>query len=160
MFYEINPMKKLILLISILLSCFFSVAQTELVPEIKNQKGFMKLDFLSLKMFETSIANEPNMELTGIHYNLLLNENFYTGVGIYGAVTGKRGGFFTLGINAGFKQKITNRLYIDTGFHFGGGGGASAPDGGGALDAWLEEGVDAEPGAEEGAAAPSCDLLD
>jgi hypothetical protein len=133
MFYEINPMKKLILLISILLSCFFSVAQTEPVPEIKNQKGFIKLDFLSLKMFETSIANEPNMELTGIHYNLLLNENFYTGVGIYGAVTGKRGGFFTLGINAGFKQKITNRLYIDTGFHFGGGGGASAPDGGGAF---------------------------
>jgi hypothetical protein len=131
--YKINPMKKSILLIFVLLSCFFSIAQTEAVPEIKNQKGFMKLDFLSLKMSETSIANEPNMGLTGIHYNILLNEKFYTGVGIYGAVTGKRGGFFTLGVNAGFKQKITNKLHIDTGFHFGGGGGAGAPDGGGAF---------------------------
>ncbi len=52
---------------------------------------------------------------------------------MYGTVSGIRGGFFTLGIDAGFKTKLTNQLFLDTGFHFGGGGGAGAPDGGGAF---------------------------
>lgn len=100
---------------------------------MKTQKGFIKVDFLSINMPETNIADEKNMGFSGIHYNLFLNEYFYTGIGIYGSVTGNRGGFFTLGINAGYKKYINEKLYIDTGFHFGGGGGAGAPDGGGAF---------------------------
>ena len=41
--------------------------------------------------------------------------------------------FFTLGVNAGIKKHFSKKFYIDTGFHFGGGGGAGAPDGGGAF---------------------------
>ncbi|WP_223267269.1 hypothetical protein [Polaribacter sp. IC073] len=126
-------MRHLFLLIIVMLSSNYSVAQTKKIPEKKTQKGFVKTDFLSINMPETQILNEPNMGFSGIHYNIYLNENFYTGVGIYGSVTGKRGGFFTLGINAGFKKYLNEKLYIDTGFHFGGGGGAGAPDGGGAF---------------------------
>ena len=37
-------------------------------------------------------------------------------------------------MNAGIqKLPYSNDFYIDTGFHFGGGGGAGAPDGGGAF---------------------------
>ena len=43
--------------------------------------------------------NDPNMGFTGIHYNLHLNDWFYSGLGIYGAVSGNKGGFFTLGLN-------------------------------------------------------------
>ncbi|WP_232734737.1 hypothetical protein [Polaribacter sp. ALD11] len=100
---------------------------------MKTQKGFIKIDFLSIEMPETNILNESNMGFSGIHYNLFLNESFYTGIGIYGSTSGQRGGFFTLGINAGFKKYLNKKLYIDTGFHFGGGGGAGAPDGGGAF---------------------------
>jgi len=74
---------------------------------------------------------EINMGLTGIHYNLLLNKFMYVGLGFYGSVNGQRGGLFTLGVNLGVKKNLTEKLFIDTGFHFGGGGGASAPDGGG-----------------------------
>ena len=126
-------MRKSLLLILLILCNCFSVAQTENVPEMKIQKGFIKVDFLSIDMPETNIVNEPSMGFSGIHYNLFFNEYFYTGVGIYGSVIGKRGGFFTLGINAGYKKYINDKLYIDTGFHFGGGGGAGAPDGGGAF---------------------------
>ena len=63
----------------------------------------------------------------------MLNNWAYAGVGIYGAVTGERGGFFTLGVNAGIKEYLGERFYFDSGFHFGGGGGAGAPDGGGAF---------------------------
>jgi hypothetical protein len=126
-------LKKSIPIILVLLYSYLSVAQTAHIPEMKTQKGFMKIDFLSIKMPEFKIINESNMDFTGIHYNLFLNKSFYTGVGFYGAVRGKRGGFFTLGINAGYKKYINDKFYIDTGFHFGGGGGNDAPDGGGAF---------------------------
>lgn len=110
-----------------------SVAQSEKIPKKKTQNGFVKVDFMSINMPEFNILNEPNMTFSGTHYNVLLNENFYTGFGIYGGLTGKRGGFFTLGVNAGYKKYFSKKLYTDIGFHFGGGGGAAAADGGGAF---------------------------
>ena len=126
-------MKKFIFLFTLFISHQILFSQTEEIPEKITQKGFAKIDFLSIDMPITNILNEPNMGFTGIHYNLLFNEIFYTGVGIYGSVTGSRGGFFTLGINAGIKKYFSDSFYLDTGFHFGGGGGAGAPDGGGAF---------------------------
>lgn len=73
------------------------------------------------------------MGLTGIHYNLDLKDGLYGGLGMYGAVRGERGGFFTLGANLGYKSYLNDELFLDTGVHFGGGGGAGAPDGGGAF---------------------------
>lgn len=126
-------MKKYLLLFVIAFLNQQLVAQNEIVPEKKTQKGFGKIDFLSIKMPETTILNEANMGFTGIHYNLMINHWAYAGVGIYGAVTGERGGFFTLGVNGGIKKYLGEDFYVDTGFHFGAGGGAGAPDGGGAF---------------------------
>jgi len=126
-------MKKTILCFCIALISFQIGAQTTNIPSKKTQKAFAKLDFLSIDMPVTSIPNEQNMGFTGVHYNLFLNNWAYAGLGIYGAVSGERGGFFTLGVNAGFKHYFYNNFYTDIGFHFGGGGGAGAPDGGGAF---------------------------
>ncbi|WP_408046975.1 hypothetical protein [Tenacibaculum crassostreae] len=111
------------------MSVHFFYAQTNLIPERKTQEGFGQIDFLSIKMPD----GEQNMDYTGLHYNLKLNNWSYAGIGLYGAVGGIRGGFFTLGVNAGIQQKITDKLFIDAGIHFGGGGGKSAKDGGGAF---------------------------
>lgn len=133
-------MKKLLLLTILAISFLSnSIAQNNKIPEKKEQKGFIKLDFMSIDMPEifnettNTFSDEPNMLFSGIHYNLDLGKNFYSGIGIYGALTGKRGGFFTLGVNAGYKKYFSNKLYTDIGFHFGGGGGAAAKDGGGAF---------------------------
>lgn len=121
-------MKKIILAFTTLFFLTqFLVSQEKEVPKMKFQKGFAKMDFLSINMPQ----NEVDMGFTGIHYNIFLNDYAYAGLGIYGAVSGIRGGFFTLGINAGIKKFITDNLYTDFGFHYGGGGGKSAPDGGG-----------------------------
>jgi hypothetical protein len=126
-------MKKIVLII-FLLSLNLGYSQENSSPKKRTQKGFGSLDFISVKMPNDQFNNpEDNMGLTGVHYNLWLNKSFYTGLGFYGSVTGKRGGLFTLGVNAGIKTDLTNNLFLDTGFHFGGGGGASAPDGGGAF---------------------------
>ncbi|QTE22615.1 hypothetical protein [Polaribacter cellanae] len=127
-------MKKYIPLLLLIVLCNQIInAQNDKVPNKITQKAFAKIDFLSINMPEAQILNEPNMGFTGIHYNLMLNDWAYAGLGIYGSVRGARGGFFTLGINAGIKKYFSKKLYVDTGFHFGGGGGAGALDGGGAF---------------------------
>ncbi|SEB50897.1 hypothetical protein SAMN04489761_1120 [Tenacibaculum sp. MAR_2009_124] len=108
-------------------ACFFYGQEQPINPKIQN--AFGQLDYLSIAMPE----NEVNMDFSGIHYNLKINDWSYAGVGIYGSIGGIRGGFFTLGVNAGIQKKLIDNFFIDTGIHFGGGGGASAPDGGGAF---------------------------
>lgn len=97
------------------------------IPKL-TQKSFFKMDFLSVNM-----VDDDNLGLAGIHYNFLLNDWSYVGLGMYGGVLGNKGGFFTLGIEAGIRKNITPNLFFDTGIHFGGGGGSGAPDGGGAF---------------------------
>lgn len=122
-------MKNLILFILLLNISFIFSQENEDIPAKKSQTGFGQLDFLSVKMPD---LEEDNMAITGLHYNLMINKFSYVGVGMYGAVSGERGGFFGLGVNAGIKQHITKDLFIDAGLQLGGGGGALTPDGGGA----------------------------
>ena len=125
-------MKKIFLLI-LLFVFTFSYGQKRTTPERKIQSSFIAADFLSIDMPTNDFGrDEEHMALSGIHYNLNF-DNFYTGLGMYGSVRGRRGGFFTLGVNVGYKSFLNDDLFLDTGFHFGGGGGAGAPDGGGAF---------------------------
>lgn len=125
-------MKKCLFIVIFMLG-YFSYAQGVKMPQKKEQQTFLAIDFLSVDMPKLDSGRvENNMGLTGIHLNGVF-DRFYFGLGMYGGVSGERGGFFTLGLNAGYKYFIHKKLFMDTGFHFGGGGGASAPDGGGAF---------------------------
>ncbi len=117
----------------ILISSLGFSQTTDVIPEKRIQKGFAMVDFLSVDMPTNSkIQNENHLGLIGKHFNLKFN-NFYTGLGIYGALRGDRGGFFTLGVNVGYKEFLSEKLFLDSSIHFGGGGGAGAPDGSGAF---------------------------
>ncbi|MDG2194036.1 MAG: hypothetical protein P8K77_04125 [Polaribacter sp.] len=128
-------MKKTLLLVLILCHSLALFAQeNNSIPRKQTQKGFLTIDYASVKMPTDKFADpENNMGLAGVHYNLWLNKSIYGGLGFYGSIHGKRGGLFTLGANLGIKKKLFEQLFLDTGFHIGGGGGASAPDGGGAF---------------------------
>jgi len=113
------------------LCLFFGVTLiAQEIPKKKNQKSFIQVDYLPIEMPVIMDRQEPNMGIVGTHYNINFG-NFYTGLGLYSAVSGERGGFFTLGANLGYKHNITNRLFIDSGVHLGAGGGDGTPDGGG-----------------------------
>ncbi|MFZ1613872.1 MAG: hypothetical protein WAT51_06850, partial [Holophaga sp.] len=58
------------------------------------------------------------------------------GLGGYGAITGVRGGFITLGVAGAWRPKLTERLSLDLGLFSGGGGAGRAAVGGG----WMLEG--------------------
>ncbi len=110
---------------------FFDLHSQEInnlsVPKL-TQKGFAEMSYLSVKM----PSDEENLSLVGINFNLHLNDWAYAGLGMYGAVGGERGGLFMLNVNTGIKTNLFSKIYLNTGLRFGGGGGANAPDGGGA----------------------------
>ncbi len=84
--------------------------------------------------YETvALSSTERLGLAGFHYLLDVSPRLYAGLGMYGAVAGKRGGFFTGGFEAGLKQPLVGPLSVDAGLFLGGGGGGSAPQGGGLM---------------------------
>lgn len=73
------------------------------------------------------------MGLGSLSINVQANDYLYYGLGLYGAFTGERGGFFVAGANLGIQYPIFSNLYLDMGAFAGGGGGGSAPQGGGMM---------------------------
>ncbi|MEA3522827.1 MAG: hypothetical protein U9R50_07610, partial [Campylobacterota bacterium] len=108
-----------------LLSLTFSLLLSE---QINIEKVSVRTSFENVK-----ISSDEDMGLMGLNYLLEPNDNFYYGVGLYGAVDGIRGGFFVGGFNLGLKYPIYSNLYLDAGAFIGGGGGGSAPQGGGLM---------------------------
>ena len=62
-----------------------------------------------------------------------LNTWLYGGITLYGAATGRRGGFFTGGYTLGLERKLTDNWILDAGGYVGAGGGGSAAQGGGLM---------------------------
>ena len=72
-----------------------------------------------------------NMGLYGMGAYDRLNPWLYGGITLYGAASGRRGGFFTGGYTLGVERELTDSLILDAGGYIGAGGGGSAAQGGG-----------------------------
>ena len=62
-----------------------------------------------------------------------LNPWLYGGINLYGAATGRRGGFFTGGYTLGVERQLFDNLIFDAGGYVGAGGGGAAEQGGGLM---------------------------
>ena len=62
-----------------------------------------------------------------------LNHWIYGGITLYGAASGRRGGFFTGGYTLGLESQLTDNWILDAGGYVGAGGGGSAAQGGGLM---------------------------
>ena len=62
-----------------------------------------------------------------------LNPWLYGGITLYGAISGRRGGFFTGGYTLGVESQLFNNLIFDAGGYLGAGGGGAAAQGGGLM---------------------------
>jgi len=82
---------------------------------------------------KVTISENENMDLVGLNMLFDINENYYAGINLYGAVAGVRGGFFTLGINGGFQYELMDKMKVKSGLFVGAGGGGAAPQGGGLM---------------------------
>ena len=91
------------------------------------QKGHYTLSYDDL-----TLPGDEKLGLLGTSY-LYNFDSAYLGLGVYSAVSGQRGGFFTGGVEVGYRYNLTHNLSLDVGVFAGGGGGGSAPQGGGLM---------------------------
>lgn len=88
---------------------------------------------LRLNLERTKLPGDEAMGLVGTTYLLELAPGFWAGPAAYGAITGQRGGMFTVGAEASWQRPITGPWAVELGFYAGGGGGGNAPVGGGLM---------------------------
>jgi len=91
------------------------------------QKGHYSITYDSMHL-----PSNEQLGLLGTNYFYDFG-NAYVGIGIYSAVSGHRGGFFTGGVEAGYTYPLSRYIALDVGFFAGGGGGGAAPQGGGLM---------------------------
>ncbi len=71
--------------------------------------------------------------MVGAGYLIQAAPGFYLGPAAYGAITGNRGGFFTMGGEVAWRRNLVSRLGMEAGVYGGGGGGGASPVGGGLM---------------------------
>ncbi len=80
-------------------------------------------------------SGQEHVGLLGASY--LVDVNAWPGLAIgpavYAAMTGHRGGFYTVGGEAAWRSRVLGPIGVELGFYAGGGGGAGAPQGGGLM---------------------------
>lgn len=98
--------------------------------EVANLPAAWRLNF---ELVDMPDHGERKMGFLGINYLIDLQNWLYAGVAGYGAVTGERGGLFTLGVETGMKLAIFPDIFVDGGIYAGGGGGKTSLVGGGLM---------------------------
>ena len=79
------------------------------------------------------LPGSERMGLAGLTELLNVGGEWWAGPGVYGAATGKRGGFFVPGVEGAWSHPFNDWLAVDAGVFAGGGGGGNAPVGGGLM---------------------------
>ena len=84
--------------------------------------------------YETvTLPGDEKMGLVGMSYLVQPTDGLCIGPAVYGAASGQRGGFFTIGAEGALCTRLYGPLNVVAGLYVGGGGGAAAPQGGGLM---------------------------
>ena len=81
--------------------------------------------------YENMNLSNAHMGIIGTTYLVEVGHGIYLGPAVYGAVTGKQGGFFTVGGELAWHYPLFQKLELQMGIYAGGGGG-----GGGETTLW------------------------
>lgn len=111
----------------LLLLLFPLILGSSIANDLKVRDGFYRLSYDTL-----TLPDNETLGLFGTGYFLNFDDS-YMGLGIYSAVDGQRGGFFTGGVELGHKFELGGGFALDGGLFVGGGGGGAAPQGGGLM---------------------------
>jgi len=112
----------------ILLLISYSINAAELpksLPILKNN--------LLFSIDRIDVVEGEKMGLLGGSYLFPIGAGFKTGLGVYGAVEGDRGGFFTGGLQLTWEKSLFSDYFFSVQAFGGGGGGGAAPQGGGLM---------------------------
>lgn len=114
------------------LLCFLaSTARAQ--PFVPSQASWADTQHLVISYDPLRLPKKEAMGLLGTAYLLPVAPNAYLGLGVYSAVAGRRGGFFTGGFEGALQGQIVDAWGWRAGYFIGGGGGGAAPQGGGLM---------------------------
>jgi len=82
---------------------------------------------------KVTLPGNESMGLVGTTYLVDIGRGFSAGPAAYGAISGHRGGLFTVGGELAWRHRLVGALDLDLGYYAGGGGGGAAPVGGGLM---------------------------
>jgi len=105
--------------------CFVSglaLAQTSPDGGWRELPAFARLGYETIEL-----PSGEKMGLAGLSYLVRPAEGLCLGPAVYGAASGQRGGFFTIGAEAALCTRVAGPLNLLAGLYVGGGGGAAAP---------------------------------
>jgi hypothetical protein len=88
---------------------------------------------MKVSIERTTLPGDEHLGLVGTSYLVGLGGGVTFGPAAYGAISGRRGGLFTAGLEMAWQRRIAGPLTLDLGFYAGGGGGGAAPVGGGLM---------------------------
>jgi hypothetical protein len=88
---------------------------------------------IKLGIEKLKLPGDESMGLVGTSYLIGIGQGFAVGPAAYGAISGRRGGLFTVGAEVAWQKRLAGPLTLDLGFYAGGGGGGAAPVGGGLM---------------------------
>jgi hypothetical protein len=88
---------------------------------------------IRLGIEKLKLPGDENMGLVGSSYLIDIGHGFSGGPAVYGAISGQRGGLFTVGGELAWERRLAGPFSVDLGFYAGGGGGGAAPVGGGLM---------------------------
>jgi hypothetical protein len=105
-----------------------SNADNEVGNAIINRPSEFRLGFE-----QTTLPGNESMGMVGVSYLIQVAPGFNFGPAAYGAITGNRGGFFTMGGEVAWRQDLVSKLGMEAGVYVGGGGGGGSSSVGGGL---------------------------
>jgi hypothetical protein len=95
----------------------------------ESRAAHVRIDFEHVKF-----PGNERVGLIGSSYLVDVGSDGWSlGPSLYGAATGRRGGFFTFGGEASWRRHLGGPLAVEVGLYAGGGGGSGAPQGGGLM---------------------------
>jgi hypothetical protein len=82
---------------------------------------------------QVTLPGNEKMGMLGTTYLIEVAPHVYVGPAAYSSVQGQRGGFYTVGGELAWRQKLIANLSLEAGTYVGGGGGGSSLVGGGLM---------------------------
>lgn len=118
-----------VLVCSGLVAAPWAVAQPAALPTTLSVRPAQ----VKLNLERVKLPAGENMGLLGTSYLVGVGSDWWLGPAAYGAISGQRGGLFTVGLEALRNVYLGERMGLDLGLYVGGGGGGAAPVGGGLM---------------------------
>ncbi|MGZ3240614.1 MAG: hypothetical protein ACXWJK_09695, partial [Burkholderiaceae bacterium] len=82
---------------------------------------------------ELTLPGDEKMGVLGTTYLIEVAPHVYLGPAAYSSISGHRGGFYTVGGELAWRQKLVSNMSLEAGAYVGGGGGGSSLVGGGLM---------------------------